>query len=111
MPPASVGRQSNWAASGEQSNNREIARSGSSAASTLLSRPELGQGQDHVWRTSGTLVRGMKFDRKWGRAHRVKDKRATAGIRRSRGGGLGRAGTQTARQWRREEWVFATWRV
>jgi len=64
-----------------------------------------------VWRMSGTLMRGMEFDRKWGRAHKVKDKHATAGIRRSRGGGLGQAGMRNARQWRREEWVFAIWRL
>ncbi len=77
----------------------------------LLSQPELGQGQTNVWRMSGTLMRGMEFDRKWGRAHKVKDKRATAGIRRLLAEGWEQAGTQNARQWRREEWVFAIWRL
>jgi hypothetical protein len=56
-------------------------------------------------------MRGMEFDRKWGQAHGIKDKRVTAGIRRHAAEGLGQAGTHNARQWRREEWVFAIWRL
>ncbi len=53
---------------GEYSNNRQIARSGNSVAKAPLGKPGLGQGQTNVGRMSGTLVRGMEFDRKWGRA-------------------------------------------
>ncbi|MGH8527732.1 MAG: hypothetical protein ACREXY_27000, partial [Gammaproteobacteria bacterium] len=68
-------------------------------------------GTDHVWRMSGTLMRGMEFDRKWGRAHKVKDKACNGRNPPNAWRSVGMAGTQTARQWRHEERVFATWRV
>ena len=63
-----------------------------------------------MWRMSGTLMRGMEFDRKWGRAHKVKDKRVTAGIRRRLAESWDGSARTTPGKWRREEWVFAIWR-
>jgi hypothetical protein len=109
VPPASVGRQGNAAASGEHSNNRNRPIR-QLRSLELLSHPVLGQGQTNVRRMSGTLVRGMEFDRKWGRAHKVKDKRVTAGIRRRLAERWDGPARTTPDQRRREERVFAIWR-